>query len=225
MWEVFSAFVDCHGDFCIFYLIMLLCTNYLTHHLWLTPKPLQTKAHLDGVQVKMSTDVLCHVILKEKKDRTLPPIISYCLKPYEAIKGQTFVLKVKRNKGVRLWKDELGWRWGLEGERKKINYILSWEHLLLYPRTQQLLIKILGYYEFLIISLLCHCLKLSRSSSSLTYNDVDIKWQVAFKSLENIKNLGKWFFIVDEEIPILWELKGWLYWLRITTNLEHLFHG
>ena len=100
MWEVFSAFVDCHGDFCIFYLIMLLCTNYLTHHLWLTPKPLQTKAHLDGVQVKMSTDVLCHVILKEKKRQN--PIISYCLKPYEAIKGQSFVLKVKRNKGVRL---------------------------------------------------------------------------------------------------------------------------
>lgn len=72
---------------------------------------IQTKAHLDqafcGVQVKMSTDVFCHVILKKKRENPPHYYESYCLKPYEAIKGQTFVLKVKRNKGVRLWKDEL----------------------------------------------------------------------------------------------------------------------
>lgn len=64
-------------------------SNYITRHFRLTLKPLefllQTKAHLDqaltngdGEQVKMSTDVFCHVILK--KERPSLPIISYCFK-------------------------------------------------------------------------------------------------------------------------------------------------
>lgn len=114
------------------------------------------------------------------------------------------------------------------GERKKINYILSWERLLLYPRTAIInknswLLWIFNYIATL--SLFKNFLVLPPPSRNmpLTYNDVDIKWQVAFKSLENIKkSLEKWFFIVNEKIPILWDMKGWLYWLRITTVLERI---